>query len=247
MDQTDSVITNINQIVNVPMNNADNLVNRGQKSGAKANNNNNNTLSNHSTVSADQTSTTAATATSKRPRDTALRQQRLPAWQPVLTAKTVLPLFFTVGVVFVTLGGVLLHYSDMVQEYVLDYTDCVSIDGSGKCSATNTTCVCSASIQLSKNFDAPVYLYYGLQNFYQNHRRYVKSRDDNQLLGNIGSLSSDCSPYDHPSGNSSYSYAPCGAIANSLFNGECLEKEYIFNCFFSSLTKQQPTTKMTNK
>lgn len=31
-------------------------------------------------------------------------------------------------------------------------------------------------------------MYYGLSNFYQNHRRYVKSRDDSQLNGNIDSL-----------------------------------------------------------
>ena len=31
-------------------------------------------------------------------------------------------------------------------------------------------------------------MYYGLSNFYQNHRRYVKSRDDSQLNGHLGSL-----------------------------------------------------------
>lgn len=63
---------------------------------------------------------------------------------------------------------------------------------------------------------APVYIYYGLKNFYQNHRRYVKSRDDNQLLGKIvTTVNSECSPYDK---NGSAFYAPCGAIANSLFN-----------------------------
>lgn len=33
-----------------------------------------------------------------------------------------------------------------------------------------------------------VFMYYGLSNFYQNHRRYVKSRDDSQLNGNMVSL-----------------------------------------------------------
>jgi len=31
-------------------------------------------------------------------------------------------------------------------------------------------------------------MYYGLSNFYQNHRRYVKSRDDSQLNGDLNSL-----------------------------------------------------------
>lgn len=58
-------------------------------------------------------------------------------------------------------------------------------------------------------------MYYGLTNFYQNHRRYVKSRDDNQLLGEFGSVSSDCAPFDR---NGEQLIVPCGAIANSLFN-----------------------------
>jgi hypothetical protein len=144
----------------------------------------------------------------------------LPAWQPILTAKTVLPLFFIIGVIFVVLGGVLLHYSNLVNELVQDYTDCISTtDNITPCSKFNSTtpCQCQITLKLDRNFDAPVYLYYGLKNFYQNHRRYVKSRDDNQLLGNkVTSVTSECKPYDVD--NSSKIYAPCGAIANSLFN-----------------------------
>ena len=65
-------------------------------------------------------------------------------------------------------------------------------------------------------------MYYGLTNYYQNHRRYVKSRDDNQLLGNNidpKDLNSDCEPYKW---NKTFGYAPCGAIANSLFNGKAI-------------------------
>lgn len=69
-----------------------------------------------------------------------------------------------------------------------------------------------------------VYMYYGLTNFYQNHRRYVRSRDDNQLNGQVmdpSQLVDDCNPYKTTSLNgSSLGYAPCGAIANSLFNGK---------------------------
>jgi len=62
-----------------------------------------------------------------------------------------------------------------------------------------------------------VFMYYGLTNFYQNHRRYVKSRDDYQLLGNLGDPSSDCAPFDRD--DTDKRIAPCGAIANSLFSG----------------------------
>jgi LEM3 (ligand-effect modulator 3) family / CDC50 family len=65
-------------------------------------------------------------------------------------------------------------------------------------------------------------LYYRLTNFYQNHRRYVKSVDQGQLQGENktpAQLQSDggCTPLTlAPNGNP---YYPCGLIANSLFNG----------------------------
>jgi len=195
--------------------------------------NNNNSSSNVIKRNVNSTSNEAAlnesvpdveNKSSKQPKNTALKQQRLPAWQPVLTAKTVFPLFFGIGVVFIVLGAVLLSYSNMVNEKIIDYTNCVSANGS-QCSAITDTknptcgCTCNINFTLDVDFSAPVYLYYGLKNFYQNHRRYVKSRDDSQLLGNSivsqSSLNTECAPYDS---NGTYIYAPCGAIANSLFN-----------------------------
>jgi hypothetical protein len=71
---------------------------------------------------------------------------------------------------------------------------------------------------LDKDFKGDVFFYYGLTNFYQNHRRYVKSRDDNQLLGEFKTpASSDCNPFDI-NRNNGKTIVPCGAIANSLFN-----------------------------
>lgn len=71
----------------------------------------------------------------------------------------------------------------------------------------------------------PVFVYYELNNFYQNHRRYVRSRSDEQLLGNLLSaadVESDCDPLiygDIPSSmNKSRVLHPCGLIANSYFN-----------------------------
>jgi len=42
-----------------------------------------------------------------------------------------------------------------------------------------------------------VFLYYQLDNFYQNHRRYVKSRSNDQLNGKLlkaADVKSDCDP-----------------------------------------------------
>jgi len=74
---------------------------------------------------------------------------------------------------------------------------------------------------------APVYFYYRLTNFYQNHRRYVKSRDDNQLHGNVlpcSSLTSTCDPVVSTGNDTNTTqgavYFPCGLIAKSMFTDE---------------------------
>ncbi|XP_022913240.1 cell cycle control protein 50A [Onthophagus taurus] len=171
----------------------------------------------------------------KRPSDSAFKQQRLPAWQPILTAGTVLPTFFVIGIAFIPVGIALLYFSDDVKEKIIDYTLCnkTTLYSDGTFDETNEKCsdiisknrsmdcTCVIRFNLDVDFLGKVYMYYGLTNYYQNHRRYVKSRDDNQLLGNLDSLSTDCIPF---SEDNSTGYnrpiAPCGAIANSLFSDE---------------------------
>jgi len=171
---------------------------------------------------------------SKKPSESDFSQQKLPAWQPILTAGTVLPAFFVIGIAFVAIGVGLLHFSNQVLEYDVNYTQCPSLDplDSGKMckdvvNATindptankNKTCQCSVDIEIEADMEKPVYMYYGLTNFYQNHRRYVKSRSEAQLLGKIDTKTTggDCEPFatDKETGKP---IMPCGAIANSLFN-----------------------------
>ncbi|KAI4682911.1 hypothetical protein J4E81_009535 [Alternaria sp. BMP 2799] len=201
---------------------------------------------------------------SRRPPNTAFRQQRLKAWQPILTPKTVLPLFFIVGVIFAPIGGLLLYASAQVQEISIDYTNCnstapevpVNFDPNaenpldpipgGRVSATfrskedpqamwgwgretyrfesgveQETNVCILSFNIPEDIKPPILFYYRLTNFYQNHRRYVKSVDIQQLKGDARSASDlssgDCSPLDVDS-ETGKPYYPCGLIANSMFN-----------------------------
>ncbi|XP_072035100.1 cell cycle control protein 50A-like [Amphiura filiformis] len=174
---------------------------------------------------------------SRKPGNTAFKQQRLPAWQPILTAGTVLPAFFLIGIIFVPLGVGFLVTSNKVDQIILDYTECEYMNattnqtqycddfwiGGGK---EGETCYCSLPFELTKKFSGQVFLYYRLTNYYQNHRRYVNSRDDLQFLGRspTSSPSSDCAPYryneymDSNNDTKRQSVAPCGAIANSIFN-----------------------------
>ena len=50
--------------------------------------------------------------------DTKFKQQKLPAWQPIMTAGTVLPAFFAIGIAFIPLGVALLVTSDNVSSTV---------------------------------------------------------------------------------------------------------------------------------
>merc|ERR1712004_840090 len=79
-------------------------------------------------------------------------------------------------------------------------------------------CECKVQFTLEEDWPKDVYMYYALTNFYQNHRRYVKSRDEKQLLGDINKVPDDnCAPYSKIEGLD-LPVVPCGAIANSLFN-----------------------------
>lgn len=74
--------------------------------------------------------------------DSAFKQQRLPAWQPILTAGTVLPTFFVIGIAFIPVGIGLLYFSEEVKEFVVDYTHCNKsiLQDNGNYLQTTTTC-----------------------------------------------------------------------------------------------------------
>ncbi|EGG23050.1 hypothetical protein DFA_05180 [Cavenderia fasciculata] len=150
---------------------------------------------------------------SNRPANTAFKQQRLKAWEPILTPAPVIITFIVIGIIFIPIGAVMLNASNQVQEYSKRYDDI--------CDVGNTTC--NISIEVPKDMDAPVYMYYRLENFYQNHRRYVKSRNDNQLRGEVVTSYDqlqDCEPYKSvgDSHDPNFFYLPCGLIAKSMFN-----------------------------
>lgn len=102
--------------------------------------------------------------------------------------------------------------------------------------------ICTLEFEINERMDSPVFMYYGLTNFFQNQRRYVKSLDIDQLKGNkvtTGSLEQNCNPLryandipNNPYGNfvevsgvnvtiqSDAQVYPCGMIANSMFSDD---------------------------
>lgn len=58
-----------------------------------------------------------------------------------------------------------------------------------------------------------------MNNFYQNMRLYVRSRNDEQLQGKKLGMVEDCQPFKCLNDTKKHPFAPCGAVANSFFNG----------------------------
>ncbi|ELW69968.1 Cell cycle control protein 50C [Tupaia chinensis] len=73
--------------------------------------------------------------------------------------------------------------------------------------------------KLRRMMDIPegnVYMYYKLYGFYQNLYRYMLSRSNSQLVGKDIKAVDDCAPFKRS--HNETPIAPCGAIANSMFN-----------------------------
>jgi len=159
---------------------------------------------------------------SKKPKYSRFTQQELPACKPILTPGWVIATFIAVGIVFIPIGLASLFASQRVVEIVHRYDEeCVppifSSDQLAYIQSSITNKTCTKNFTVPKRMKGPVYVYYQLDNFYQNHRRYVKSRSDKQLRSKAGELDiSTCKPEATTANNSPI--VPCGLIAWSLFN-----------------------------
>lgn len=122
------------------------------------------------------------------------------------------------GFIFFPLGIVFLTAANSVKQIEIDYTTCLP-------SNTNVTVSCSAALSLPA-MKAPVYVYYQLTGYYQNHRRYIKSRNDVQLAGKVPKTwksIEDCLPRravneDKDKSRRANWFLPCGLVPWSRFN-----------------------------
>jgi hypothetical protein len=153
-------------------------------------------------------------------------QQRLTSVLPSLTERMSLFLLIVIAAFFIPGGRSIMQLQDGVYEQQIRY------DGEGadpdlsECYITeaNEGKTCTVTFTLDEDVDGPLYVFYGLRNFYSNHQRYVKSRSDYQLSGsNLGysAVELDCDPLVRIGTNDNGDEIllnPCGLIANSYFN-----------------------------
>ena len=164
---------------------------------------------------------------SKKPADTKFKQQHLPSLRPILSPSCVGFFFLFIGVPFVLIGAIINEKSANLIEIRSQH------DGDGtpvkhsacKISSPGESRSCTFTMKAEDTMKAPIYLYYQLNNFHQNHRKYVTSLDHAQLLGCTGksdkgdcasySVENNCDPFYR---NGSLILSPCGLVANSIFN-----------------------------
>jgi hypothetical protein len=146
---------------------------------------------------------------------TKFTERRLKVWQPILSPQRVIPCFIVCGIVFLIIGLVLLLTSKSVEEYFVDYTD----------KPTNSHDVGFFDVHIEKDMEPPIWMYYHLEGFFQNHRKYLKSRSADQLKAKSSPPKTssqeldECEPWVTSIVNDQeFVNYPCGIIAQSIFN-----------------------------
>ena len=157
------------------------------------------------------------------------KQQKLSGWRPVPTITSTTIIFICLGVIFIMLGVLILIYSHRIIEIKYQY------DNHPSCQDSK---ICNISIEIENDMPPTIMIYYELDGFYQNHRRYIKSKSDDQLNGKTFTLNEmkklqDCSPVftnremGFEQGAKSITgeelnlddlAIPCGLVAKSYFN-----------------------------
>nr|CAD1844657.1 unnamed protein product [Ananas comosus var. bracteatus] len=165
------------------------------------------------------TDSSAARRNSKNPNFT---QQELPACKPLLTPGIVISTFALIGIIFIPIGLASLSASEHVVELVDRYdADCVPQqlrdDKLAFIQNSQTNKTCTRRLIVPKHMSSPIQVYYQLDNFYQNHRRYVKSRSDKQLKSKSSERETKTCEPEGTTGDG-LAIVPCGLIAWSLFN-----------------------------
>jgi len=163
----------------------------------------------------------------ERLKNSKFKQQKLPGWRPVPTITSTTIIFFCFGAVFIVLGIIILVFSNKIEEVSYRY------DNDEKCKNQPQ---CTITLNIKNKMERNIMIYYQLNGFYQNHRRYVKSKSDEQLNGKMFSVeemrnSQDCDPaVTNAEMNKTKSCdpavnldpkeiaIPCGLIAKSYFN-----------------------------
>lgn len=183
-----------------------------------------------------------------RPPDTDFKQQRIPSWNPVMAPRCAVTCFFTVGILFLIIGAVVIVASDDVSVIEFRYDQMQECGYNSRlvpdpqAPRTNTTSdgahqhwACPGvdlEFVVTKTMKAPVHMYYRIANLYQNHRKYARSLNALQLAGESdpGDLS-DCDPLLKLGGYKTLKAVPngTGSVVGLLFPSSTGNQTVLFD------------------
>lgn len=150
--------------------------------------------------------------TSRKPSE-GWKQQNCTSFMFIPSKKFAIFLYLFIAVTNLAIGGALWSQTNLIQEYKAEYA----------CNAST----CKVSLDVTEKIAGPVFVYYEINGYYQNHRIYVKSRSPKQLAGGVYKVSdlSECAPITTVSDlelsgtqlTDKMPANPCGLIAKSFF------------------------------
>ncbi|CAM9470346.1 unnamed protein product, partial [Laminaria digitata] len=152
-----------------------------------------------------------------RPLNRPYYQQTMRSWSMLLTPLRAVGGYLLIGLIFVPLGAFLWGDADSIVDMRHQYDGEDTALDDCKITEYNENKNCTISFNITEDVAGPVFVYYELSNFYQNHATYVASVDQDQLLGSTSTSTVDdsCTPLVY---NGTQVLHPCGLIANTLFN-----------------------------
>jgi hypothetical protein len=158
-------------------------------------------------------------SSSKRPSGDPFSQQALPDWGFEFGKREWIQLYYFLTLVMFVLGGVFAVEYARYKEWELIYDGVGMTETDCQISSANEGLQCSVSITFDEGVNGPLYVHYGLTNFFQNNRRYKKSVLTDMLVGSDtideDDLALDCYPLIY---NGTRQLYPCGLQANTYFN-----------------------------
>ena len=148
------------------------------------------------------------------------------SWRPIPKIRSTVLCLEITGAIFIVIGIIIFIFSKKIKQIEIRYDDNPDCQIGQKCDINFT---------IEKNMEKNVFVYYRLKNFYQNHRRYIKSKSIQQLKGKImeeKDIKDDCDPillnkdiYEGVTSSDGLKPLdpdavahPCGLIAKSYFN-----------------------------
>jgi hypothetical protein len=162
------------------------------------------------------------------PKNMRLSQQAMAACKPVLDTVWVVFIFAAIGIVLIPIGAVCAAYGIKPVEVSARYETCFdSFSGSSNwereqyiwANANNEAALtCTFQLNITQSMNPPIYVFYEMDGLFQNNRRYVVSRSDQQLVNYHNPDTSYCLEELNYEGNSSQIINPCGLTAWTNFN-----------------------------